>query len=383
MAKREYKQQDAVQPKCPNCGAPLKFDPASGNLRCEHCQSIIQFDKVNGVAERDFADMVTFNVWKDTDVTCYRCADCGATSVLPRTTLATTCPYCGSPVVVQDKTGSLVKPDTVVPFELTRKQAAEQLALWRKRKYLAPRKFKKNTREESIKGVYIPVWTFDAETTAEYQGRLGKRRTRTVHVNGKSHTETYIEWFSVSGTWSANFNDIAIRGNDNVTEEDFRKLQPYAESKYMAFDDEYLAGYIADHYTVEPQEAFRLAKNKMCVNIRQQIVDYYNADVEGNLELDLHILSKSFKYMLAPIYIAATKYGRKLYRQYVSGIFCDADRKKSRVSGKAPISRWKVFFLVLLGLGLIAGIVYLILSNSGNFSVDYDWFSLVDNFRLK
>lgn len=364
MAERDFKQQNSVQHKCPNCGAPLKYDPESGKLQCEHCDSLVAFEKSNNVVEREFEELVTFANLKESDVTCYRCANCGAVVVSPRTSLATSCPYCSSPVVIDDQTGSLVQPDSVIPFELTQKQATRQLAAWRKRKWFAPSKFRK-TSEDCLRGVFVPAWTFDAETVTRYEGTVGYHRTRTVRRNGKTYTESYTEWRHIHGNYEATFDDVFVRANDNVPESVFQALRPFPQSKYLVFDHEYLAGYIADHYTLEPSAAFEQAKNKMRANIKRGIIRSHHADVEGTLDVDMRILSKSFKYILIPIYIAATKFGKKLYNQYVSGIFCDKDNTQAKVCGNAPKSFWKIFLTVLLGVGAVVGLVFLLMHALG------------------
>ncbi len=356
---REFKQQDSVQHRCPNCGAALTYDPADGKLRCEHCMSLVDFSKSHDVKERDFGELATFDTYKDGDITCYRCSNCGAESVVTRTSLATECPYCSSPVVIYDKTGSIVRPDSVIPFELTAEQAAAQLKLWSRRKWYAPRKFRKHTKAEAMKGVYVPAWTFDADTSSTYDGTLGYHRTRTVRRNGKTYTETYTEWRHVSGVMDAVFDDVFVLANGHIPDEYFRKLQPFSQDKYMVFDDEYLSGFIADHYTLQPLDAFARAKEQMLQMVRQRIVDRHNADVEGTLDVNMGIRSKSFKYILLPIYVASTKYNKKLYNQYVSGVYFNDEKKLARVAGKFPVSVWKVLATVLVGLGFIAALGYL------------------------
>ena len=371
----DIKQQGSVQHKCPNCGASLHYDAASGRLHCNHCKGFVDFDKDNFVVERDFSELYTTDKWKPADVAGYRCHNCGAVSVTPRTTLATLCPYCNSPVVIEDETGSIVKPDTIIPFEVPPDVAARELTHWRKKRFWSPSKFKKITEAEGIRGVYLPVWTFDADTQTNYNGRLGRRRTRTVRRGGKTYTETYTEWFTVSGTMPAAFDDIVIRANDHLTDDEFRVLEPLDQRRYMAFDDEYLAGYIADHYTLSPQEAFSRAKAKMLSVIRQRIISYYNADVEGHLNLDLQINKRSFKYLFAPVYIAATKYQGKLYRQYVSGVYNNRNAQTCKIRGTAPRSKLKIALAVLLALGVAVGLGFLayFLWKKGSVQGPDDW----------
>lgn len=362
----EYKQQKTAQHQCPNCGATLVYDPESGKMHCSHCDGEVAFEKRNDVRERDFEELVTFKTWKDRDIATFRCANCGAVEVVPRTSIATTCPYCSAPVVISDDASDLVRPDTIVPFDFSAERAAEQLTVWRKKKLFAPRKFRKTLKADSVKGVYVPAWTFDADTSSDYHGTVGYRRTRTIRRDGKTYTETYTEWRSVRGVMPAVFDDIVIRANDNVPNEFFNQLTPFPQSKYMVFDDEYLAGYVADHYTVEPLEAFEQAKSLMEAEVRRKIKQAYHADEVGRMSVDLHVVSKSFKYVFLPVYIASTRYNNRVYNQYVSGIYTDAQQKNVRTCGKFPVSPWKVLLAVLAGIGVFVGMFFL-LRHSGFF----------------
>ena len=305
--------------------------------------------------------MRDFTPWKEDEVAVYRCANCGATSVLSRTTLATTCPFCASPVVLDEKAMGLVRPDSLVPFELSVKDAVSQLSVWKKRKIFAPNKFRKHTKEKSIKGVFVPVWTFDADTVSHYSGTLGKHRTRTVRRNGKTYTETYTDWFHVSGDINVAFDDVMIAGSNNVESKYFSEVKRIDKSKYVVYGDEYLAGYIADNYTVEPTQAYASAKNIMDKAIRDRIVSRYNADVVGTLNVKTIETSKSFKYMLFPVYVAATKFNGKVYNQYVSGFWSDREKRKAGVSGKFPKSPWKVLLTVLAAVAAAVGLVFLLM----------------------
>ena len=322
---------------------------------------MVDFEQSKDVQERNFDEMYDFTPWKEDEVATYRCANCGAGSVLARTALATVCPFCGSPVVLDEKATGLVRPDSLVPFELSEKDAAAQLSHWRKRKIFAPNRFRKHTRAKSVKGVFVPVWTFDAETVSSYSGRLGKHKTRTVRRNGKTYTETYTEWFRVSGEMPASFDDVMIAGSNNVETKYFNEVKKINKSKYVVYSDEYLAGYVADNYTVEPQKAYNAAKKIMDDSIRDRILRRYNADVVGNLDVRTNVISRSFKYMLFPVYVAATKFKGKVYNQYVAGFWTNRDKLKASVSGDFPKSGWKIFFTVLLGLAVVGGLIALIL----------------------
>lgn len=367
-------KQDAFQRKCPNCGAALKYDPAQRKLYCDHCKSYVDFEKSDDVRERDFTELMDMPKWDETSVRYYRCDNCGATTVLPRSTLATMCPYCSSPVVVDEAQTGLVRPDTVVPFELNVEQAEKHLSVWAKGKLFAPRDFRKGRKNLSVKGVYTPAWTFDLVTVSSYSGRLGKHRTRTVRRGGKTYTETYTQWFFVDGQTDNSFDDIYVSGSNHISVKDFRQLDLTNQAKYTVYADEYLAGYMADNYTVPPEDAYQAALQKARGEIYQDIMDMYNADVDGGLEVHTDVVERSFKYVMLPVYVVSCKYRGKVYNQYVSGVFAKQGKGKVKVCGKAPVSPWKVLITVLLCLGVVAGIIALIVCTSGNWSFDFgEW----------
>lgn len=376
----EYTQQDAAQHKCPGCGAPLKFDPASGNLTCEHCGNVVEFEKNENVEERAFEELVTFQTVPEGEATCFRCSNCGAVTVVPRSSIATSCPYCQSPLVLEDVTGTFVKPNTIVPFEVTRRQAAYHLSAWRKKRLFAPMKFRKHVKEDAIQGVFVPAWTFDAKTTATYSGSVGYHRTRTVRRNGKTYTETYTEWRHVSGVLDRDFDDITIQANRHVPSNYFFKLRPKDQSKYKVYDDEYLAGYIAHHYSVDPFDAFDIAQHKMKDQVRNDVVVIHNADVEGNIDVNLHFHEKTFKYLLVPVYIASTKFKGKTYTQYVSGVNFGG-KKPCRVEGKFPLSPWKVALAVALGVGVFALMMWFMFVH-GEMEISFGALNIAKNLLL-
>ena len=361
------------QHKCPNCGSNMHFSPEQGKLVCDHCASTQDVSRNRDVRERDFSEFKNRSKSAQVGVTYYRCRNCGASTKMSDTTIATTCPFCGSPVVVEKNELDTVRPDSVIPFEITQKSAQRAVLRWRKKRWLAPRKFRKFVEVDSVRGVYTPVWTFDSSTYSTYEGRLGERRTRTVTRNGKSQTETYIEWYRVSGAWKRIFDDVFISGSGKMPSSEIDKLHPFPQSKYVVYSDEFLQGYVCDNYTVGPEEAFERAKIQMENVIRSEIVSHYGADEVDYLNVKVSYEGNSFKYLLLPIYVTAAKYKGNVYNNYVSGISCGKDKngeENVKVSGNYPKSAWKIALIVLLAIAAAVGVIFLALSGEGGVNVD-------------
>ncbi|MBQ2723374.1 MAG: TFIIB-type zinc ribbon-containing protein [Clostridia bacterium] len=349
------KSTQVNQYKCESCGANLVFDPDSGNLICPHCETQIELSRDNDVKERDFSDLTkTENLWDKEKVHSYKCVNCGSQTVMEKSEISSTCPFCGSAVVVDQEALASVKPDTVIPFEVNTNTAVDALLKWRKRRWLAPNAFRKMVGVDQMKGVYHPMWTFDGYTTTAYEGRLGRTRTRVVTRNGKTTTQTYIEWFNVRGTRRNTFDDIIISGAETIDQKNLDKLQPFEQSKYCVYSDQYLAGYVASNYTLAPEKAFEIAKDKMKKVIQSEIMQHHNANHVDYLNLNMHFDAKSFKYLMLPIYVTATKFKEKVFNQFVAGVVTQQKKKSQiKVAGKSPLSPIKV---TLLSLGIAIGI---------------------------
>lgn len=344
---------DAEAFKCAGCGANMRYEPSAQKLVCDHCGSEVDIAADTNVTERDFSELEEHR-WAEAGLKTVRCDNCGATETVKGDEIATVCPFCSSPLVLEEHCFDGVKPDSLIPFSLDRQKGLEACKKWLKKRFFAPSKFKKNINVTTIRGVYYPVWTFDSTTDTVYAGRLGKTYTTTRRDSkGNTHTEVKVRYFNVSGTRRNYFDDVTVNGGAFVSDKNLSKLQPFPQNRYVVYSSEFLAGFFANNYTVDPYTAFKTAEDRMRETIRRQIIASYNADVVDYLNMSMNHVGKSFKYMLMPVYITATKYRDKLYNQYVNGC-------TGKITGSAPVSPLKVSVVSLLGAAVIAGVVLLL-----------------------
>ena len=107
----------------------------------------------------------------------YTCNTCGGEVVGDETLGATECPFCGNPVVMKGQFRGDLKPDLVIPFKLDKKAAIEALKKHYCGKKLLPKVFKDLNRIKEVKGLYVPVWLFNADAQGHVQYRATKVRT--------------------------------------------------------------------------------------------------------------------------------------------------------------------------------------------------------------
>ncbi len=337
--------------KCPSCGGNMTFDPEKQVLSCPFCGQTVDFEKDTDVKERDIAEAFkTAEKWEDTSVV--SCDNCGAKFVISSDDVALSCPYCGTSHVRKSADLAGVKPNALYPFLITAKQAETLSKKWAKKRIFAPFRFKKSIEAKNLHGVYEPCFTFDSNTDSTYDGKIGEYKTRTVRTKDGTRTETYTEWHYVSGSISHFFDDVTVSAGKEINQRSYDKLAPFDISTIKVYQKDYLAGYSAKHYDKDLKDAWAESKEMMDAEIRKLILAKYGCDVVGYLNVDTTHSNVTFKYVLLPLYLLNYHYKKKDYKVAVNG-------NTGKVAGKTPISFWRVLIAVVLGLGIVAGLVYL------------------------
>lgn len=337
---------------CPNCGAGAEFNTKTQTLSCPYCASQIVIDNQSAIAEQDINNLFSdAKVWSDAEI--IQCENCGAKESISKGQIATHCSFCGTTNIV--KTSEIVgmTPHGICTFQFDNKQAAAFAKKWAKKQRFAPNKFKKSAEAKAISGVYSPAFTFDCETDSEYKGRLGRTKYRTVvGSNGKLREESYTDYFRISGNHSAVHDDIIVHASSNIPNTMLDGLGDYPTKTSVSYDQRYLAGYTANTYAKDGQQAWAEGKAKIDGIIKKQVLKKYTHDVVDSFEAKTTYKNRSFKYLLLPVFIGHYKFKEKLYNFYVNGC-------TGKVSGKAPVSWVKVLFTVLAGIAIIGAFVYL------------------------
>lgn len=336
--------------KCDRCGGNMTFDPQTQGLKCAHCGAVESFEKNTRVCEQDIEKgFDEAESWQD-EAKLFRCENCGAQVVLKNGEVAASCPFCGTPHVVESEELPGIKPTAVYPFVFTEPQAAEKAKKWAKSKLFAPKGFKKDLQSEHMRGVFLPCFTFDSDTFSKYNGRLGERRTRTVKTNKGTRTETYIRWYNVSGTFSKLFDDVFISCG-NMPQSELEKLLPYRIETLCTYEQKFLSGYAASHYSKDLKECWKDAKKAMDEELRKLILAKYHCTEVDYLNVSTVHGSVTFKYVLLPVYRINYLYRKKEYPVLVNG-------NTGKVSGKTPTSPWRVLTAVLICIALFVAFIF-------------------------
>jgi len=368
----EKKVQEAGGFKCPACGGATVFDPESQTLKCEYCHAEHAIENIEGtIDEKDFfsADESADQDW-GSKTRVVRCDNCGGETVLEANDISTRCAFCGSPQVVDTDELPGIKPESVLPFKVDKKNAKTNFKAWINKRFWAPRSIKKDHEmEKTMKGIYVPHWTYDAGTFSSYQGQAGNyyyiTQTYTVMVDGRPQQRTRqvqkIRWFPVGGNYNKFFDDVLINDSTNIDQKIMHNIQPFDLKLLSKYNPKFLVGFAAEKYTKGVKAIWESAKSVIRQRIKSDIhsIILRSADVVGNININTSYKDITYKHMLLPVWISAYRFRGKVFSFYING-------QTGEVQGKAPVSFWKVLIAVLLAAGLIYLISLWVMSGSSS-----------------
>ena len=351
---------------CPRCGADLRFSPGEGKLVCDHCghsepltasrgttQPIQELDLRRGLeAALPETEMEV--------VRTSRCPNCGAVIEFDPAVHSVECPFCATPVVTDTGESRHIKPRGLAPFVLTEREAREAMARWLGSLWFAPSGLQDYARKgRAMQGVYVPYWTFDADTRSAYSGRRGTvyYETQPVQVRdpqGRVRTEmrqvAKIRWTPVSGRVARFFDDVLVLAARSLPKSHADALLPWDLSRLEPYQPEFLAGFRAEGYTVPLEDGLAEARAYMDRMIERDVRFDIGGDRQEVHRIDTEVSDVTFKHILLPVWTAAYRFRGQSYRFVVNG-------QTGKVQGERPWSAWKIAAAVVFGAILAAAIV--------------------------
>ena len=349
---------------CDGCGASLTFEPGTTSLTCDYCgnaQTIGADAGKTTVEEYDFsAGIAKAQRQKSSDLVQggkeVACNSCGARTVFEEE--AGECPYCDSPVVLAQETGEdVLVPESLLPFKVTQREAADEFQSWVSSRWFAPSDLAKKAMGEAINGVYMPYWSYDSQTTTNYSGERGEHYYETeTYTDSEGNEQTRevqkTRWHAASGVVQVTFDDVLIYATKSLPRNLVQSLEPWDLAELRPYDPAFLSGMGAERYSIDIEVGFSLAEGRM----RPRIHSACETDIGGD-EQRVHSMAirhddVTFKHFLLPLWISSFRYEEEVYRFLVNA-------RTGEVSGERPYSVIKIVLFVLFILALVIGVIAL------------------------
>lgn len=345
----------SVSYKCPNCGAPLSYLPGTDHVTCEYCGTTFETDVIEDMfqkaqegaaAEREqeekWATETAGEGWSEEEAAglhAFHCSACGAELVTDANTMATECCYCGNPTMIPARFDGALKPDEIIPFQKTKKEAVAALKAFYEGKRLLPAAFKKGNRVEHVQAMYVPYWLFDAKIKAQ-------ATFRAKHIHEYDDGDENVKEISVYECYregKMTFLRVPVDGSEKMDDTFMESIEPFDYSQLEDFTPAYLTGALADRYDVDADAAIPRADERIAqsaADLLEDTVEDYD-EVEINGEPDIRKKKGDVAYVMAPVWILTTRYENTPYMFLMNG-------QTGKMAGSLPYDHAKsyVYFAI-------------------------------------
>ncbi|HEX8551572.1 MAG TPA: hypothetical protein VF681_08440 [Abditibacteriaceae bacterium] len=346
---------------CPACAAEAQWNPAKSALVCPFCgtTSPAELPAAGGPIKENELATALRNIddnhrgWA-AEKTSVKCQSCQAISVFDPAHVSKSCDFCGSTSLVSyDQIKAPIRPESLLEFKVSETQVREKIRDWYGSRFWAPNALKRRALTDTVHGVYLPYWTFDAQVHADWRAQAGHHYYETesyTDSQGKSQTRQvqHTRWENASGSVQNFFDDELVPSSKGVDAELLRQIEPFpTTSDLKPYEPAFLSGWVVEQYQIDLIAAAQHAREAMEGKIRDLCSSEVPGDTQRNLEVDADFSAQTFKHILVPIWLLSYTYGATSYQVVINGY-------TGTIAGKYPLSWAKITLAILAAIILIA-----------------------------
>ncbi len=354
-----------LQYKCPCCAGKLEFNSGVQQMKCPYCDSEFSIEAMqeNAAAEGEQGqDEMTWDTpqdtWTEDEATgmkVYKCQSCGGEIVADDTAGASVCPYCDNPVVMTGQFAGDLKPEFIIPFKLDKEAAKAAFKQHFQGKKLLPKPFKDQHEIDEIKGVYVPVWLFDAKAKAVVQYKAQKiKRWSDDNYNYEKH-----DFYTARRAGTMAFEGVPVDGSSKMDDTMMESLEPFDLKQAVPFTPAYLSGYLADKYDVTAEQSIDHANERIKKSVekafRDTVKGYEQVETEHSA---VKLENAKAKYAMYPVWLLNIKWNGQNYPFAMNG-------QTGKFIGDLPADKgtaMKYFFGIAGILTVVFSIIGMLLS---------------------
>lgn len=354
--------EHVINVPCKTCGSEMVYSPEKKQLECKHCGATREILTDNDlVIETPFSEAIDLGdqphgLGAATKV--FHCKGCGSDTAVPPTQVEFACPFCGSTNVNADAHElQTVRPQGILPFVVGNEASMNKFKEWIGKGFFTPGALKRLASLKKLHGVYIPFWTFDADTSSSWTAMAGYYyyESQTYTENGKTMTRQVrkTRWVPASGYYEHSFDDVLVVASHGVSQKSAEWVYPYDLKQVVNYDSQFILGLSSEVYQIGPQEGFNTGEKIMDAHIW----DACRRAIPGDTHRDLHVNTRKsnihFKHILLPLWVSAYQFRGKTYQFLING-------QTGKIAGQKPVSVGKVLLVIGAAAAIGFGIWYLV-----------------------
>ena len=363
---------EALEFKCPQCGATTAYAPSAAGVTCQHC-GYAQTSETEAVGraavEHEFtlSSLALAERGWGSERKELHCESCGSDLSVAANDLSTTCPFCASNrVIARVAAQDALRPRFLIPFKLEGNECQPRVKAWLGKGWMHPSDLARAAGSAQFTGVYLPFWTFDATIHAKWRAEVGYERTERYYDSGSKSwkTRTKIDWRWEEGRIAQNQDDWLGIGTTKISHILLKRLYPFKVNELTPYEAGFLAGWQALNYDIPLQDAWDTVKEDMRERAREGCRTQIKSHHVRNFSMLADFEDEVWRYILLPVYAAAYRFENETFQVLVNG-------QTGVVAGQKPIAWWKVWLAIagLLAPGVLLALIGLVLLLFGGIGI--------------
>ncbi|MGE8396232.1 MAG: zinc ribbon domain-containing protein [Comamonas sp.] len=348
---------------CPECGANLEWNAKAQSLKCPYCGTIVPWsDEVREELGQTTAEQDLYAALQNPQSgrgwgqqrTEVQCQNCRAISVFVDGRTAQRCEFCGSPAIVaHEERNDAITPQSILPFKISDGQVRDAIRKWYGSRWFAPNKLKNAALTDTLHGVYLPYWTFDAHVSAQWRAEAGyyyytTESYRDANGNMQTRQVRHVRWQPAAGQLQHFFDDALVPGTVGVHAPLLRQVEPFPTTTDLKpYTPEFVRGWTVERYQVDLGKAAKVNEQDMDSQVQAMCAQQIPGDTYRNLQVQRQYAGRTFKHVLVPVWLVGYTYGSKNFQIVANGY-------TGQIAGERPYSWVKIFLAVVCALIVMA-----------------------------
>lgn len=341
---------------CPTCGAEATWNPAKKALVCSYCGAVspgnIELSATGEevIVEHDLAQALrgipdSARGWQVAK-TQVRCQSCQAISVFDPNRVGQRCDFCGSSALVPyEEVKEAFRPESLLEFRISDTDVRESIRRWYGSRWFAPNALKSRAITDTLHGIYIPYWTFDAQVNAEWSAESGTYYYETetyTDSDGKRATRQVqrVRWWPSSGSLEHFFDDELVAASRGVQLDLLTQVEPFPTKELKPYNPGFLSGWVVERYQIDLVAAAQRARSQMDQELRKLCASQVPGDTHRNLQVQANYGGQTFKHILVPIWLLSYDFHGKPFQVVINGY-------TGTIAGRYPKSWLKISLAVI------------------------------------
>lgn len=309
--------------QCKNCSANMVFSPEKQRIYCPFCEGV-------DCEEQKGDDSLT------------TCPSCGGALEVGEFTSATQCPSCGNFIILDKRVSDQYRPNRVIPFKLSKKDAVGALEEEFKDRIFTPSSFLSEKTLVDMKGYYVPFFMYDYHVDSRYV--CDATQTRSWREGNYDCTET--SYYKLYREMKADYDNVPVDASEMMPDTTMDLLEPFDYQLLTDFDPRVMSGFLGETYNMSAEELAERADSKTAKSAGTIMMDSMSKFTLSKPDVDKLTLTRGeTEFALLPVWKYTYTHGGRYYEFYVNG-------QSGKVIGKTPISKAKVFIYGLTCAGL-------------------------------